>query len=243
VRYLSIMAASGMLARAVEAYGGEALWRNAGAVEVVYSAWGWAFRLKWRRPFRRAWARLEVPVPRARIRPIDRAGTAAVLEGQDVRLEDASGKVVASRPQARRFFPGGRRLLYWDRLDQAYFAGYALWNYMVLPALLLRDDIEWREIGEGTLEARFPPHLPTHCERQRFRFDPRTGLLLQHDYTAEVFGSWAKAAHVVTGHGAWEGIPFPASRRVTPRRGNGSPRAWPLLVGIELHEWRLLKVP
>ena len=29
------------------------------------------------------------------------------------------------------------------RLDQAYFAGYAFWNYLTLPALLLRPDVEW----------------------------------------------------------------------------------------------------
>jgi hypothetical protein len=235
------VALSGTRAGAVEAYGGEALWRGAEAVEVVYSAWGWAFRLKWRPPFRRSWARLEVAGPRARIRPINRSGATAVLEGHDVRVEDASGQILGSRAQAHRFFPGGRRFLYWELLDQAYFASYALWNYMVLPALLLRDDIEWREVAPGTLEARFPSHLPTHCERQRFRFDPATGLLVQHDYTAEVFGGWAKAAHVVTRHETWEGIPFTASRRVTPRRSDGSPRAGPLLVGIEIHEWRLVQ--
>ena len=57
------------------------------------------------------------------------------------------------------------------------------------PALLLRDDISWTQIFDNTLEGRFPSHLPTHCEVQRFHFDPASRLLRQHDYTAEAFGS------------------------------------------------------
>ena len=59
----------------------------------------------------------------------------------------------------------------------------------------------WTEIATNTLEARFPPHIPTHSEYQRFHFDPATGLLAQYDYTAEAFGSLAKAAQLILEHG------------------------------------------
>ena len=152
----------------------------------------------------------------------------------------AVGNVLKSRSESRDKFPYGRRLLWWDALDQTYFAGYALWNYMAFPALLLRDDIEWTEPQEGTLDARFPPHIPTHCEHQRLHFDPVNVLLRRHDYTAEVFGGWAKAAHVILEHGRGDGIPFPSRRRVTPRGPAGRPLPFPVLVWIEVHEWRLL---
>ena len=31
---------------------------------------------------------------------------------------------------------------------------------MVLPALLLREDIEWAQVGDWSLEGRFPPRFP-----------------------------------------------------------------------------------
>ena len=226
--------------RAVAAYGGGERWRAATAVEATISAGGLAVRTKWRGGFRNLHVRAEVAQPLVQLRPIDRRGSVGILDGQAVRMEDSRGEVVASRADPRSKFPYGRRLLWWDRLDLVYFAGYALWNYLTLPALLLREDIGWTEASESTLEARFPPHLPTHSELQRFHFDPATGLLRQHDYTAEVFGGWAKAAHVVTEHGSWEGIPFPSKRRITPRRPDGRPRRGPVLVWIEVHSWRLL---
>ena len=91
-----------------------------------------------------------------------------------------------------------------------------------------------------TLEALFPASLPTHSPMQRYHIDADTGLLRQHDYTAEVIGSWAKAANVVEKHGEWEGVLYPSRRKVTPRKGDGTPRAFPLLVGIAISDWRLV---
>jgi hypothetical protein len=223
--------------RAIEAYGGEARWRAARSLSVTVSAWGWAFRLKWRAPMVRRRARLELHRPAARLDMPD-GRRVAVLEGRDVGIEDREGRVVASRGDPRRFFPYGRRALWWDDLDFAYFASYALWNYATLPALLLRDDLAWRPSGPHSLRATFPPEIPTHSAEQEFHFDPATGLLRQHDYTAEVFGSWARAAHVVLAHGRAE-VPFASERRALPRRRDGSPAPWPLLVGIHLEDFGL----
>jgi hypothetical protein len=90
------------------------------------------------------------------------------------------------------------------------------------------------------MEATFGPGIPSHSAVQRFHFDPETGLLRQHDYTAEVFGGWAKAANVVLAHGEWDGVPYPSRRWVTPRKPDGKPRRFPLLVGIEISDWRLV---
>jgi hypothetical protein len=171
---------------------------------------------------------------------VDREGNTAVLEGTTVRLEDASGQVVAERADPRRHFPYGRRLLWWDRLDRAYFSAYALWNYLTFPALLLRDDIGWVELGANRLEASFPASVPTHCARQVFHFEEATARLARHDYTAEVFGGWARAANVVIEHRAWEGIPYPSHRRVTPAGAGGKPLPMPVLVDIHVHSWRLV---
>jgi hypothetical protein len=167
-------------------------------------------------------------------------GRRAVLDGSAlVRTEKADATVVTSRENPRSFFPGGRRRFRWDELDLAYFAGYAAWNYVTFPALLLRNDVAWTQLSETTLEATFQPTVPTHSPVQRFHFDRETALLRQHDYTAEVFGDWAAAANAVLEHGTWEGIPYPSKRRVTPRRPDGTPRPLPLLVGIDVRDWRL----
>ena len=238
------MVASATAQRALDAYGGVDRWRSAEAVEAVVSAWGWAFRLKWCRRFTEVKVHANVWAPRVRITPYGRPygtpGGSGVLDGPDVRIEDASGVVIAERKRARDAFAHFRRGLWWDRLDQMYFAGYALWNYFALPAMLLRTDIVWAEVADGVLQGRFPPTLPTHCTEQTFHFDRATGLLMRHDYTADVIGAGAHAAHLVTEHGERDGVPFPSRRRVVPRRSDGGARSRPLLIGLDVHEWRLI---
>ncbi len=223
--------------RAIEAYGGEERWRAARTLAVTVSAWGWAFRLKWRPRMVRLRAEMEVHRPAVRLE-LPGGRSVAVLDGPDVRIEDRAGRIERERRGARALFPGGRRALWWDDLDFGYFAAYALWNYATLPALLLREELAWEAAGAHGLRARFPPGLPTHSAAQEFHFDPATGLLRQHDYTAEVIGSWARAANVVLAHRRAE-VPYACERRVTPRRRDGTPAPGPLLVGIRLEDLRL----
>ena len=223
----------------VEVYGGIDLWQSARHIEAIASAQGLAFTLKWQKPFNHISIRAEIAKPRITLRPIDKSGNSGILDGDLVRLEDSSGNMLRERKNPREKFPYGRRLFWWDILDQVYFAGYALWNYLTLPALLLRGDIEWTELAPGSLKASFPSSIPTHCPEQFFIFDPETGLLRQHNYTAEVMGNWAKAANVVLEHGYWNGIPYPSKRRVTPRRKDGAPAQGPVLIAIDIHDWKL----
>jgi hypothetical protein len=220
------------------AYGGESIWRIAKTVKATVWSGGLAFLLKAQRGMRGVPVEVDLSRPWTKLH-FGPDGTVGVLEGGDVRIETSAGQVLASRAKARSLFPGGRRWFWWDRLDQLYFAGYALWNYLAFPALLLREDIVWNATSPWSLEGTFPPNLPTHCRSQQFHFDPQTSLLKQHDYTAEVFGNWAKAAHVILEHRTWNHIPFVAKRRVTLRRSDGTPCRWPVLVWIELKDWSI----
>jgi hypothetical protein len=231
------MALSSLASRVLAAYGGEETWRTAQSVEVEASASGLLFTAKVRRGFECGRAHVEVASPRARFTPKEWVGRSAVLEGHDARIEDASGRVIALRPDARKWFPWGRRLVRWDELDLGYFAAYAFWNYLAFPALLLRDDIAWKELGPGLLEARFSPALPTHSAVQRFHIDPETGLLRRHDYTADVVGPFARAAHEVLAHDTSDGITFPSHRRVRPRIAGRA--LGPTLVDLRIHTWTL----
>lgn len=228
--------------RVLAAYGGPERWRESNAVEATLSAGGLLFRWKRRRGYPRLEITASVHEPQIRMRHFEQPQLVGILEGHDVRVEDESGRTIEARPNARDPFPYGRRLLYWDRLDMVYFLGYALWNYLTLPALLLREDVAWRQTSDTVLEARFPREIPTHCPVARFHFHPDSALLHEYDYTAEPFGGWAVAAHMITEHDASDGVTFTSKRRVKPRYPGkkGGPMPFPLLIWADVHEHRLV---
>ncbi|NTV99319.1 MAG: hypothetical protein HGA70_09165 [Chlorobiaceae bacterium] len=235
------MAVSETAEKAIAAYGGRELWQKAEKLEVEVSAKGLAFVLKRRPFFNRVKMTESVHLPFSTLAPIGNdPKITGVLDGHDVRLEDRTGKVIAERKNAREFFRIGRRLFWWDDLDMSYFANYASWNYFTLPALLMRDDIGWKELEPGVLEARFPESIPTHSRVQLFRFDRGSGLLLQHDYTADIISPLARASNVVLKHTRnRDGLLYPSERRVTPRGPEGKPLAGPVLIHLDIHDYRL----
>ncbi len=187
---------------------------------------------------------VEVGRPRATLGPFPRAGQRGVFEEGRVRIENEAGEVLASRADPRPAFfgrSGLRRNVRWDPLDSAYFAGYAMWNYLTTPLLLTRDGVEvaegddWEEGGEPwrRLEARFPPSIDTHSTRQTFYFDARRRLR-RHDYVADVVGRWARVAHYCADHVQASGLVFPARRWVRPLRPGNRPLPFPTMVWLEL---------
>jgi hypothetical protein len=223
----------------LEAYGGEERWGTAERVDAIVSTRGLLFRAKHQPRFERMHVSVDVHRPLARLTPREWEGETGVLNGGDVRIETVDGRSVAARRDARTAFRGFRRALWWDRLDLVYFGGYAFWNYLAFPALLLREDVIWKQLSPALLEGTFPPSLPTHCAVQQFHIAD-TGLLRRHDYTADVVGGWARAAHLILDHGAWAGLPYPSRRKVVPRTRTGSALRGPTLVDIWVHRWRLV---
>jgi hypothetical protein len=228
--------------KAVDAYGGRDRWQTARSIEADVSVTGLAFTLKCRPFFTRARIEARVHRPFCVLTPIGRdAGVSGILDHPNVRLEDENGTVIARREDPRRFFGMNRRLFWWDDLDMAYFANYAFWNYFTLPALLLRADIDWQETRPGRLQACFPEALPTHSRIQHFTFDPDTGYLIQHDYTADIISRFARAANAVLAHSETQsGLVYPSHRRVTPRGITGRPLNHPILIDITVHDFRLI---
>ena len=228
--------------KAIAAYGGRVLWQNAKTLETGISASGLAFTLKRRPFFRHAKMVLAIHRPFSTLTPIGLNPTiTGILDGLDVRLENEKGQIISERRNARDYFKIGRRLFYWDDLDMSYFANYASWNYFTLPALLMREDIFWTELEPGWLEARFPDEIPTHSKVQRFRFDRETGLLIQHDYTADIISPLAAASNVVLRHAQnSSGLVYPSIRRVTPKGPKGKPLGGPVLIHLDIHDFRLI---
>jgi hypothetical protein len=221
------------------------LWAAARTVEVSLDAGGPLFG--WKRGRAGRWRDLHVvaAVHRQRIELIDfHRGRSAFLDGHSVWLQNPS-TTRETRPDARSRFPYGMRLAHWDVLDMTYFLGYALWNYLTFPALLGRSDITWSQTGLTELTAHFPAELATHSPRQRFRVDPATCLVAEHQYTAEVFGkSWAHACHLSQQYQESGGVPYASRRRVHPRRpGGDGPLRRPVLIWADIHSFRLLPEP
>ncbi|MBK8056171.1 MAG: hypothetical protein IPK35_23585 [Saprospiraceae bacterium] len=221
--------------KAIDVYGGADFWQDHKYIEAEVSVNGLAFTLKRRPFFKLAKIKMEIGRPFSKITPVGKNETiSGVLDGNDVHLENNRGEIIAQRNNARNFFPYGRRLFYWDDLDMAYFANYAFWNYFTLPNLLMNENIHWIEKSVGHLIATFPDNFPTHSKVQEFFFDINTGLLKQHNYTAEVISSLATAANVVTEHKDFHGILLPSRRIVTPRFGDKI-LSKPILIDIFVH--------
>jgi hypothetical protein len=241
------MTGTDLLGLVLEAHGGHAAWRAAREITASARSGGFALASRFKpRAFGSYRVTASVTEPRVAIAPYPGPGRRGVFSGDRVRIESDQGAVLAERREPRAAFGAFRRRILWDDLDALYFAGYALWNYLTTPLLLLHAGVRTMEIEpweEGRqrwrrLRVLFPPEVPTHSAEQTFYFD-EAGLLRRLDYTAEVFGSWARAAHYCREHRSFDGLVLPTRRRVLPRKRNGRPRPFPTLVWIEIGEARV----
>ena len=164
------------------------------------------------------------------------------FEPDRVAIEATGGRVVEERLQPRESFAGHEIDTPWDRLQLAYFAGYAMWTYLTAPFLFAMDGVAaeelepWRENGETwrRLKVTFPRSIATHCTVQIF-YVGSDGLLRRHDYDADVLGG-TPAAHYVHDYQEFSGILVPTRRRVFGRRPDGTPVPDPLIITIGLSE-------
>jgi hypothetical protein len=231
---------------AIEAHGGMDYWNSLDALEAEISASGFLFTAK-RRPILR-WVRMRAATrePIFSFFDFPNPGQSAELVGNgEVRILDSTGAVVARRGNPRAAFRGLRRQFAWDDLDFIYFAGYATWNYLATPYLLVRNGItvEALEPVGGTLQplvrlkVTFPEDIPTHSRQQVFYFDDQR-LLRRLDYTAEVVGRWARAAHFCENYRTFDKLKAATQRRVLPLLFGTIPLPGPMLVELEVHDIR-----
>lgn len=130
----------------------------------------------------------------------------------------ADGTLVPVPGDARAAARGHWR---WTPADALYFFGYALAHYHALPFTLGAARLLAARVVDGhdVLAVELPADLPTHCRRQRFWLDG-SGLLVRHDYHAEVVGRWARGAHLWRRHREVAGIPIAMERHVVPAFGD-----------------------
>jgi hypothetical protein len=227
-------------ARALAAYGGEAVWKAASVVESAVTVDGLLFQLKAINIPAHARITVDVQRPHTVIEPVDESGDIGVLDGFSVMIVAPDGRIVAQRADAREHLQNAGLTTQWDRLNLVYFLGYAFWGYYTFPYLLTRADIEWTELGDGLLQADFGTNLPVHSRIQRFWFDTKTGLLRRNDYTPVAATPGARVANVVFEHGVSNGIPYTSKRRVkTSIQEYGWVLPFPDFITIDVERWRL----
>jgi hypothetical protein len=209
---------------------------------------GWAFVMRFQRgKLADLTGTVSTAEPHTVLSPYPKPGQRGVFDRGQVRIETDEGHVLSERTNPRAAIRSLRRNFWWDDLDLLYFAGYALWNYVAAPFMFTRPGFEleerepWEEDGAHwrRLHVVFPDDIPTHSREQDFYFDEK-GLLRRLDYTAEVFGSWAKAAHYCWDHEQFSGLVVPTRRRAVPRRRNGQPRMGVKIVSLRFGDVTLV---
>ncbi len=121
----------------------------------------------------------------------------------------------APTAQYRKKFVGLTKALPWIPADVVYFFGYALSAYFSFPfSLRDREVLESREGKHGSeVWIRFAEGEDTHSRIQGFFFD-ETGLLVRHDYRAEIMGAVFNGAHFIDGYRNIDGVLVGTDRRV-----------------------------
>ena len=227
------------LNRIFDAHGGLDHFRSLSSIDVEISAWGFLFTVKRITPQRHARLTISTREPHVVLHDYPAHGQNAVVQGgRRVEIRNADGLLLEARDNPRQAFRSGR-LLRWDAIDFAYFCGYAMWNYMNLPFLLAFPGVTVTESDQQTtgtrLQVSYPDTIPTHSATQELYFD-QSGRLLRHDYTADVVGSWAKAAHLCRDYRQFGGLWMPTTRRVYPRGPGNRPLPLPTLVAVDIHD-------
>ena len=236
------MTGTGLLQTVLAAHGGRAAWERVRCIAATLSSGGLAFSSHGQGS---ALLGLRVRVhPHARrveLAGYSGHGRTGLWTPDRVTIRDAGGNPVADRDFPLRSFDRPAKLVRWDALDMLCFAGYALWNYLGFPFVLAEPGVAVAEApsilapGGGRLVADFPSGFPTHSPRQVFHVD-EVGHLLRHDYTADVIGRFATAAHLCLAAEEADGFRFYTRRRVVPRFGENLVLPGPTLVWIELDD-------
>ena len=149
-------------------------------------------------------------------------GSRGIWENGRVRVARAGDPASPGEPY-RATFTGLAKYRRWSALDALYFFGYALWHYHALPfalagARIIGSRPSGRD-GGAIVVAEFPDGVETHSRRQTFYFDPR-GLILRHDYVADIVGVWARGAHEWRDYATVDGFPIAMRRQVWARLGS-----------------------
>jgi hypothetical protein len=218
--------ARALLERAIQRHGGWAAWRAFVGVSLR------PVRLSGLLPTVKGLGRTFVLPGRIEVRPREgvttlhdypQPGKRGVFERGPVTLFDRLGNHEVQIANPRQSFRWLRKWRRWSPADALYFFGYALAHYHALPFTLV--DARPRRVVTAHVRGRpvdgvevaLPRELHTHSRVQTFYFDD--GLLVRHDYVADIVGMWARGAHFWGDFVTISGLPIARRRHVVARLG------------------------
>lgn len=201
-----------MLEVAINRYGGDALWQKLDYILLdIESIGGPLPALKGIGRTFSLIGRIQVFPKQFRAIFLDRDGSLLGEFDSGSVLQPGLAPVANHRPS----FDGFKKYRRWNSQDAIYFFGYALTVYLSIPFLLTTLPINtsrWKD-GGFRVEAEFPDSIHSHCRKQTFYFD-KSGLLIRHDYTADIVGRFAWGAHFTSDYEEIAGLPIARQRRV-----------------------------
>jgi len=227
----------------VEAHGGLQRWKRvqrvAGEMSIVGGLWA---RKGWPEALRDVQVSGLCHEQFLSYSPFTAPGKRSEYTPQRAAVTTDSGEIIAARECPRDSFAGHTMETLWDELHLAYFAGYAMWNYLTTPFIFTLDGVRtreiepWQEDGEQwrRLHVTFPEHIITHGTEQVFYIDAR-GLTRRMDYSSPLTGGANNhVAHYMSGHKDFSGIVLPTHRRAYFRRPDGSAMRERVMVAIDI---------
>jgi hypothetical protein len=205
--------------RVLEAYGGLALWRRLQHVVLQVETSGPLPQMKGLGKTFPQFGIVSVDAVRRRaeFRDYPRAGETTIFNAGTIEVLGGDRAVVLEKAVYRETFRGLKKYRRWSPADAVYFYGYALTTYFSLPFILCEYATginEWK--GGARVTARFPENFDTHSQEQTLWFD-RDGLVVRHDYRADVVGWWATGAHFTSDYERMSGLPVARRRDVYAR--------------------------
>jgi hypothetical protein len=215
----------------LDVHGGLENWRRIGSLSAKLVVGGpfWTWR-GWPDAELRLTAQLDAQREHISLAPFGAPDRIAVfdVDPERVTIKTRSGEVVEEGVNPRSSFPPFDLVTTkWDAIQVAYFASYAIWNYLAqpfsftYPGVTVREIEPWHEDGETwrRLAVGFPTSNANHNADQVFYYDPRF-MLRRMDYSPEVTGN-APVAHYTHNPATFDEFVFPTRRRVHLRDANG----------------------
>jgi hypothetical protein len=182
-----------LLAFAIDAHGGLALWRQIRSIRVAASITGAIWFVKGQGDALKDVV-LTVDTSTQRL-TVDFPGQdkRAIFEPQRIVIQHMDGTPITARDNPEQSFIGQQRETPWDDIHVIYFVGEALWTYLNVPFLYAQEGLVTAEIapvdidGEACrrLQVTFPDYIKSHTRNQISCFGP-DGLLRRHDYTVDI---------------------------------------------------------
>ena len=161
-----------------------------------------------------------------------------------VEIRQQDGSLVEHLDAPRASFDGYEMATPWSNAQLSYFAGYTMWTYLTSPFLLRHPGVQIQEVApwmvDGLpwrrLRVEFPSTLATHSAVQTFYFDV-DGLLRRHDYEVDIQGR-NSAVRYISDYVQVQGIRMPTRFRIYPRMPENVALPEPLIVGVDLSDFR-----